>query len=102
MCTYFKTQTQDHSIGRSVSGKKNGGTGLVSEKTEALYPKLNERVEAGTSSYSAIGEFLQYIYSVLVAKSCQKIWSRCLSHEFSFTYFFFNSVLYGCGFLLLL
>ena len=77
-CTYFKTQTEDHSIGRSLSGKKMyGGTGLVSEKTEALYAEPNERVEAATSSYSATGEFLQYIYSVPVAKNHQKMRSRC-------------------------
>ena len=76
--------------------------GLASEKTEALYGELNEGVEAATSSYSATGKFLQYIYSVLVAKNHQKIRSRCLVHEFSFTDIFFNSVLYGCGFLLLL
>ena len=46
--------------------------GLVSEKTEALYAELNERVEAATSSYSATGEFLQYIYSVLAAKNLSK------------------------------
>ena len=50
-----------------------GGTGLVSEKTEALYAEPNERVEAATSRYSATGEFLQYIYSVLAAKNHQKI-----------------------------
>ena len=44
--------------------KKNEGTGLVSEKTEAWYAELNERVEAATSSYSVTGEFLQNIYSV--------------------------------------
>ena len=66
--------------------------GLASEKAEALYGELNERVEAATSSYSATGKFLQYIYSVLVAKNHQKI----------FTDIFFNFVLYGCGFLLLL
>ena len=51
--------------------------GLVSEKMETLYPELNERVEAATSSYSATGEFLQYIYSVSVAKNHQRIRSRC-------------------------
>ena len=81
--------------------KKYGCTGLVSEKTDALYAKLNEKVEAATSSYSATGEFLQYIYSVLVAKNDQKIQLRCLVHEFSFTDIFLNSVLHGCGFLLL-
>ena len=64
--------------------KKYGGLGLVSKKTEALCAELNERVEAATSSYSATGEFLQYIYSVLVAKNHQKIRSRYLVHEFFF------------------
>ena len=51
--------------------KKYGGAGLVSEETDALYAELNERVEAATSSYSATGEFLQYIYTVPVAKNDQ-------------------------------
>ena len=29
------------SIGKILSGKKNEGTGLVSEKTEALFAELN-------------------------------------------------------------
>ena len=45
------------------------GTGLLSEKTEALHAELNERTEAATSSYSAEVDFLQYIYSMLVAKN---------------------------------
>ena len=57
--------------------KKKWGFGLVPEGTEALYAELNERVEAATCSYSATGEFLQYIYSVLVAKNHQKIRSQC-------------------------
>ena len=85
MCTYFKTETEDHSTGRSLSEKKYGDTGLVSEKTETLYAELNERVEATNSSYSTTSEFLKYIYSVLVAKNHQKIRSRCLVHEFSVT-----------------
>ena len=54
-----------------------GGMRLISEKAEPLYAKPNERVEAATSSYSATGEFLQYIYSVPVASNHQKIRSRC-------------------------
>ena len=42
-------------------------------------------MEAATSSYSATGKFLQYIYSMLAAKNHQKIQSRCLVQEFSFT-----------------
>ena len=41
MCTYFKAETEDHSIGKILSEKKYGGTGLVSEKTEALFAELN-------------------------------------------------------------
>ena len=103
MHTYFKTETEEHSTGRSLNEKKKyGGTGLVSTKTEPLYAELNERVEAATSSYSATGKFLECIYSVFMAKNHQKIQSRCLVHEFSFTDIFFNSILYDCGFLLLL
>ena len=42
MCSYFKIETEDYSIGRNLSEKKYGGTGLVSEKREALYSELNE------------------------------------------------------------
>ena len=34
-----------------------GGTGLISEKREALYTELNERAKAATNSYSATGYF---------------------------------------------
>ena len=85
MCTYFKTETQDHSIGKILSEKKYGGRELVSEKTEALFAELNKRVEAATSCYSATGKFLRYIYSMLVDKNHQKIRSRRLAHKFSFT-----------------
>ena len=46
MCTYFITESEDHSIGRSLS-EKNGGTELVSEKTEALHAELN--LKSGSS-----------------------------------------------------
>ena len=58
MYTYFRTETEDHSIGRNLSEKKYRGTGIVSEKAEALYAELKEKVEAATSSYSATVEFL--------------------------------------------
>ena len=54
---------------KDLSEKNYGGTGLISEKTEALYIELNGRAEAATSSYSAPGDILQNIYSVLVAKN---------------------------------
>ena len=63
---------------------KYGGKGLLSGKAEVLHAKFNKRVEAATISYIAAVRFLQYIYSVLVAKNHQRIRSRCLVHEFSF------------------
>ena len=80
MCTYFKAKTnvaqnlnedfffkfwlpEELSTKRILNEKKQMGTGLISEKTEALYAELNKRAEAATSSYSATGDFLQYIYS---------------------------------------
>ena len=101
MCTYFKTETDiaqnlvDYFFltltvkgpfhGKGFKEKKYMSTGLLSEKTEALYAELKKRAEAATSSYSVKGDFLRYIYSVLVAKNHQKIQSRCLVHDFSFT-----------------
>ena len=49
--------------------KKYRGTGLLSEKADALHEELNERAEAAISSYSAEVDFLQYIYSMLVTKN---------------------------------
>ena len=89
MCTYFKTETEDHSTGRSLNLKKYGDTGLGSEKLEAFCAELNERVGVYTSSYFATGKFLQYISSVLVAKNHRKTRSECLVHEFCFTDIFF-------------
>ena len=44
------------------------------------------------------GEFLQYIYSMVADKTHQKMRSRCLAHEFSFTDIF-NDINHGynCG-----
>ena len=67
--------------------KKIWSMGLISEKMQVLYAKINKRTDAATSSYSVTGNFLPYIYSVPVAKNHQNIWSRCLVHEFSFRYF---------------
>ena len=39
--SYFKTETEDHSLGKIFSEKKCGGTELFSEKTEALFAELN-------------------------------------------------------------
>ena len=77
--------SEDLSIGRILSEKKFGGTGLISEKSEVLYAELNERAEAAIGNYSVRGDSLQYIYSVPVSKNHQKIQSRCLIHAFSFT-----------------
>ena len=67
--TIMQYTMEDHSIGRVLSEKKYRGTELLSEKTEAWHAELNKRAEAATSSYSAAVGFLQYIYSVLVAKN---------------------------------
>ena len=52
-----------------LSERKYGDMGLLSEKMEALHAELNERAEAASSSYSGALDFLQYIYSVLLAKN---------------------------------
>ena len=65
--------SEDLSIGRILRGKKYGGTGLISEKMEVLYTKLNERAEAATGSYSVTDDSLQYIYSVSVTKNHRNI-----------------------------
>ena len=72
-------------MAKILSEKKYGGRGVISEKTESFYVKLNERAEAATSNCSAPSDFSQYVYSLLVAKNQKKIRSRCLVHEFSFT-----------------
>ena len=56
----------------------------MKKNPEALHAELGERAEAATSRYSATGDFLQCIHSVLVASNYQKIQSRCLVHQFSF------------------
>ena len=98
MCTYFKTETEDHLLRKKIWGYEFSFWKNVS----FVYAEFNITVEAATSSYSATGEFLRYIYSVLVAKDHENIQSRCLVHGFSFTDIFSNSILYGCGFLLIL
>ena len=47
-------------------------------------------MEAATSSYSVTTDFLQHMYSALVAKNHLKIQSRCLVNEFSFKDIFNN------------
>ena len=42
---------------------------FLKKKTENLNVELNERLGAATSSNSSAVNFLQYIYSVLVAKN---------------------------------
>lgn len=45
--------------------RKCAVTGLIFEKMEALYAKLNEKVEANSSSYFTTSNFLQYIYTYI-------------------------------------
>ena len=73
--------SEDLSIGRVLSEKILGGTGLLSEETEVLYAELDERAEAATGNYSVTGDSLQYIYSVPVTKNHRNIQSRCLVHD---------------------
>ena len=40
--------------GKILSEKKYGSTGLISEKTKALYVELNERAEVVTSNFFSI------------------------------------------------
>ena len=72
--------------------KKHGDTELISKNSKAWYEELKARVEATTSSYFATNKFLQHIHYVLVTQNHQKIRSRCLVHEFSFTYIFPSAV----------
>ena len=67
-----------------MSGGGYGSAGLFFEETEAMRAKLSKRPEAASLSYSAAVDFIQYIYSVLVAKNYKKILSKCLAHEFFF------------------
>ena len=80
-------------IGRIISEKRYRGKRLISEKMEALYSEFSQKMEAATNSYSPTGNFLQYVYSVLVTKNHQKIWSSCLGHEFSFTFFLMTLIM---------
>ena len=41
MCTHFKIEAGDHFIGKILSEKKYGDTGLVSENSEDLFAELN-------------------------------------------------------------
>ena len=59
--------SKDLYIGKILSRKKYVGPSLISVKIEALYLELSKRAESATSSYYAMGDFLQYIYSVFVA-----------------------------------
>ena len=59
--------SENPSIGTISIEKKYGGTGLFPEKTETLHAELNEWEETATST--ATVDFLQYIYSLLVAKN---------------------------------
>ena len=85
MCTYFKTETNEAQNPIDYFFSNFEGTGQLSEKTEALDAELSKREEAATISHSAAVDFLQYIYSVLVAKNM--IRSRCSSGIFLHIYF---------------
>ena len=80
MCKYFKTETDapqnmiddffiDPSIGMILSEINIGVRGYFLKKGSVIHAEHNERAEAATSSYSVEVDFLQYIYSVLLAKN---------------------------------
>ena len=76
--------------------KLYGGTGLVSEKTKALNVEPNEIMEAATKNFYNI--FILCLWIRIIRRSDQGVKFK----NFFFADIFFNSVLYGCGFLLLL
>ena len=53
--------SEDLSIWKMLREKEYGGYGVNFWKDEALYAELNERAEAAIISYSATGDFLQYL-----------------------------------------
>ena len=63
--------------------KKRKGLRVNFRKNGSFVSKLNERAEAATSSYSATGNVLQSIYSVLVTMNHQKSQSS-LVHKLPF------------------
>ena len=63
-------------------------------KTASFVCRLNERVEAATSNYSATRDFLQHSYSVLVGKNDRKIRSGCLFMSFP-SQILFNDINHG-------
>ena len=118
---FFSSNFDCHyiSIGRILSGKKWGGTRFISEKTEALHAELNERDEAATSGYQCNRRVFTIYYSLLAHTNHQNLWSRCSVHGIFLQIlltilimvteqlcwkkiFVAASVLYGCGYLLLL
>ena len=60
-------------IGRILSEKNLGDTGLISEETEVLFAQLNKRAEAATGIDSVAGDSLQYIDSVPVTRNHRNI-----------------------------
>ena len=42
MCTYFKTETEDYSIGKILNEKKYGGTGLFLKKQKLCLQNLTK------------------------------------------------------------
>ena len=99
MCAYFKTKIDvaknliNKFLTLTVRGpfhrkdfkwKKIWGHRVSFWENGSFYVEINKRAEAASNSYSAPGDFSQYVYSVLVAKNQKKIRSWCLVHEFSF------------------
>ena len=80
------------SIERIFNEKKYESTGLISEKTEALYvllyAVLNKRAEAATSSYSVTGDFfpsqIMNLLTILIMVTEELYWRKTFCGCFRF------------------
>ena len=87
--------SENISIGRILSKIKYGVTGLLSEKTGALYAEFNEIAEAAIISYYPTGDFLICIILFL--------WPRIIRRSYQGVQFinfqsqvFLNDINHGC------
>ena len=89
MCVYFKVEfaVAQNLIDDVLLTLTVRGPFHREGKNKFCMLNLTKRAEAPTSRYSATGNFLPYIYYVLVAKNPQKIQSRCFFKEIFHRYF---------------
>ena len=93
-CFFLTLTVRGHFHRKDFKWKIYGGKGLISEKTEALYKKLNERAEAATSSYSATGHvyniFILCLWLTIIRTSDQGVYFMNFFSEI-----FFNDINHG-------